>query len=325
VDVYSTANVPRGTCANYWNEIYSSKFARVTFNPLNREGYAAELKVGSVGDLSIARFNSEPTCIERTRTHIAQSGHRLFAFVLQLRGSGTFCHYGHETPLEEGDFTLCDSSVPHRLHFTGPSEFIFLRTSADDLKSYFPFPERVCGMRLPSQQGFTDAAASMAQSLWDQVERGLPSKFNAMVVRNVMDVLATSYAMLFDSWISDTSAVAARRADAKRFIEAHLKDPNLSPQDIAGALRLSPRYLRMLFSGDHETLSAYVLRRRLEECARQISSSLWRGRTLTDIAFAWGFNSAAHFTRVFRDQYGVAPRQYREAHMEKVGKETALS
>ncbi len=71
-------------------------------------------------------------------------------------------------------------------------------------------------MRLPSQQGFTDAAALMAQSLWDQVERGLPAKFNTMVVRNVLEVLATSYAIHFDPWIADTSAVVARRMDAKR-------------------------------------------------------------------------------------------------------------
>jgi AraC family transcriptional activator of tynA and feaB len=322
VDIYSTANVPRSTCANYWNEVYSSKFARVTFNPMDREGFAAELKVGSVGELGIARFNSEATDIERTRSHIAQSRRHLFAFVLQLRGRGTFSHYGHETTLEEGDFTLCDNAAPHRLRLSGPCEYIFLRTTADDLKSYFPFPERVCGMRLPARQGFTNAAAQITQSLWIQVERGLPEKFNSMVARNVMDVLATSYAILFDPWIADTSAVVARRMEAKRFIEAHLKDPDLAPRAIAAALRLSPRYLRTLFSGDHETVSAYILRRRLEECARQIASPLWRGRTLTDIAFMWGFNSAAHFTRVFRDQYGMTPRHYRDAHVDK---KTALS
>src|SRR5689334_234595 len=104
VDIYSTANVPRSTSANYWNEVYSSKLARVTFNPINREGFAAELKIGSVGELSIARLSSEPTDIERTQSHIAQSRNRLFAFVLQLRGRGMFSHYGHETSLEEGDF-----------------------------------------------------------------------------------------------------------------------------------------------------------------------------------------------------------------------------
>ena len=322
MDTFSTANVPRGTRANYWNDVYSSHFAQVTFNPRDREEYAAELRVGSLGELSIARFNSEATDIERTRLHIAHSPRRIFAFVLQLRGSGKFTHYGHETLLEEGDFTLCDNAVPHRLCFSGPAEFIFLRTSLQELKNYFPFPERLCGLRLPSQQGFTDSASHMTRNLWDQVERGLPSKFNAMVTRNVLEVMATSYAVAFDPWIADTSAVGARRLEAKRFIEAHLKRPGLAPSVVAAAMRVSPRYLRMLFSADQETVSAFILRRRLEECARQIASTLWRGRTLTEIAFTYGFNSAAHFTRVFRDQYGMTPRQYRAMHSHLPAKTT---
>jgi AraC-like DNA-binding protein len=50
---------------------------------------------------------------------------------------------------------------------------------------------------------------------------------------------------------------------------------------------------------------------RLEECAKQIRNPAWTGHTLTEIAFGWGFNSAAHFTRTFHEQFGMAPREYR--------------
>ena len=317
MDVYSTDHVPRSTRANYWNQLYSSRFAQVTFNPLDRDEFEAELKVDHVGDLGIARVQSKPTDIERTRLHINGSRRRLFSFVLQLRGTAVFSHYGHEETLDEGDFTLCDNAAPHRLRFPGPAEFIMLRVDPDLLRAHLPFPERVCGLRLPAREGFTNTAATMARSLWDQVEAGLPSKFDSMVTRNMLEVMATSYAIAFDPWISDSSAVGARRAEARRFIEAHLKEPGLSPGMVATALRISPRYLRMLVAADQETLSAYILRRRLEECAKQISNALWRGRTLTDIAFHYGFNSAAHFTRVFHSQFGVTPRQYRDAHLTK--------
>jgi AraC-like DNA-binding protein len=62
-----------------------------------------------------------------------------------------------------------------------------------------------------------------------------------------------------------------------------------------------------------EKVSSYILRRRLEECARQMCNPAWNGHTLIEIAFSWGFNSAAHFTRCFRDRYGVAPRDYRRS------------
>jgi AraC family transcriptional regulator, positive regulator of tynA and feaB len=315
VDTFSTAGVPRSTRARYWNDVYSNNLAHVSFSPLDQDGFAAELKMGAVGPLGIARVHSGPTQIERTNAHIARAKSRRFSFVLQVRGVGTFTHCGHETLLKEGDFTLCDSSAPHTLRFAGPADFILLRASPETLKTHFPVPERVCGLRLPSHQGFTNAAAVMTRSLWDQMERGLPARFNTMIVSNVLDMMASSYAIVFDPWISETSAVAARRMQVKRFIDAHLREPGLSPGSIAEALHISRRYLRMMFSGDEETVSAYILRSRLEEAAKQIANVLWRGRTLANIAYACGFTSAAHFTRVFHAHFGMTPRQYREAHL----------
>jgi AraC-like DNA-binding protein len=34
-------------------------------------------------------------------------------------------------------------------------------------------------------------------------------------------------------------------------------------------------------------------------------------RTLSDIAFAWGFSDMTHFSRVFKKMYGLLPSEYR--------------
>ena len=33
---------------------------------------------------------------------------------------------------------------------------------------------------------------------------------------------------------------------------------------------------------------------------------------MSDIAFSWGFNDAAHFSRSFKEQYGMSPREFRQ-------------
>lgn len=315
MDVYTTAAVPRGARASYWNELYARRFAQVTFNPADREGFEAELHVGSVGPIGIARVRSKQTDIERNRAHISRSEGRIFSFLLQARGGGVFSHYGHEAPMEEGDFTLCDSSTPHRYNCSEGTELIMIRTSPDVLRSYLPDPEQFCGMRLAANKGITGTAANLTRKLWSLAESGLAEKFSAMVARNVLDIMATSYAMAFDTPFMDSSAVSARKLQAKRYIEAHLREPDLTPCTVAKALGISPRYLRMLFCGGSENASRYILRRRLEECAKMLSSALWRGHTITEIAFSSGFNSAAHFTRVFRDEYGMTPTQFRNTHL----------
>jgi AraC-like DNA-binding protein len=312
MDVYSTAGVPAGRRTSYWNEVYTSHFAQVTFDPVSRDNFEAELRTGTMGPLALARVSYNAADVERTRSHIDRTRQRLFSFVLHLRGRGVFSHYGHNTVLDEGDFTLSDNAEPHHLRLQGPADVIIVQSPPDVLKAYLPSPERLCGLKLPAREGFTSTAAAMMRSLIDHLDRGFSPKFSPMVVRNILDVMATSYAMAFDKGVTDCSVAGARRVQARCFIEAHLKEPDLTPAVVARALEVSPRYLRMLFAADRETVSGYILRRRLEECARQLASSLRRGQTITEIAFAGGFNSTAHFSRAFRQQYGVAPRQYRD-------------
>jgi AraC-like DNA-binding protein len=119
-----------------------------------------------------------------------------------------------------------------------------------------------------------------------------------------------TYTMGFE--VSDASATLwQRRKDVIQFIEDNLRDPELSPASISAGLKISPRYLRTVFAPGGEKMSAYILRRRLEECARQMANPAWAVHTLTEIAFSWGFNSAAHFTRTFHEKYAMPPREYR--------------
>jgi AraC-like DNA-binding protein len=119
--------------------------------------------------------------------------------------------------------------------------------------------------------------------------------------------------------VADAAIVGARRIQIKRYIEANLRDPELSVRSVAAAFGISPRYLHILFASENETVSSYILRRRLEECGKQLADALWQRRTITEIAFGWGFNNATHFARVFRNHYGTSPREYRNAHV-RVGR-----
>ena len=42
-----------------------------------------------------------------------------------------------------------------------------------------------------------------------------------------------------------------------------------------------------------------------------LASPLHSHRTITEIAFAWGFNNSAHFNRLFKERYGLSARAYR--------------
>jgi len=91
----------------------------------------------------------------------------------------------------------------------------------------------------------------------------------------------------------------------------HLTDPALSLSDTAAALGISPRYVNDLLSQEGTSFRRFVLMERLAQCQRDLSSPVLAHRHVSEIALAWGFNDLSHFGRVFREHFGMSPRDFR--------------
>ncbi|PCJ41347.1 MAG: hypothetical protein COA81_07125 [Alphaproteobacteria bacterium] len=131
----------------------------------------------------------------------------------------------------------------------------------------------------------------------------------------MLDLLATSYNSQTSQIISSNSIRRLRYLQIKRFIDYNLSDPDLSPSKIAGIFKITPRYMHRIyaeFGTGTETIGQYMLSRRLEECAQQFHDTEVSHMKITDIAFTWGFNSMTHFSRVFKEKYGLSPRSFRK-------------
>jgi AraC-like DNA-binding protein len=111
---------------------------------------------------------------------------------------------------------------------------------------------------------------------------------------------------------SGATQMEAFRDRIRDFVGQRLRDPDLSLDRIAQGLNCSKRLLHKAFSDEDDTLAHYILRRRLHGCMRDLRDPAHAQRTITDIALSWGFNHSAHFSRVFRDQTGLSPSDYRQ-------------
>ncbi len=106
---------------------------------------------------------------------------------------------------------------------------------------------------------------------------------------------------------------AAKLQQAKEYISKHLTDPGLTPAQAAIAVRVSVRHLHLLFEPTGMSFAQHVQSRRLEECRAALANPLNRDRSVTDIAYAWGFNNLASFYRAFRRRFGISPGEVRGA------------
>lgn len=103
------------------------------------------------------------------------------------------------------------------------------------------------------------------------------------------------------------------RERIRTFVVRNLRDPKLSLDRIADHLGCTKRYLHKVFQGSDQTLSAFMWNTRLQRCAADLANPEKEGQSITQIAFSWGFNNSAHFSKLFKENFGMSARQYRLA------------
>lgn len=99
-----------------------------------------------------------------------------------------------------------------------------------------------------------------------------------------------------------------------RYIRANLRDRELSATRIAAVHGISVRHLYMLLARSGVTLGDWIRSHRLEECRRELATSNAQYRTIAAIGHSWGFVDATHFSKVFKQAYGLSPRAWRDLH-----------
>ena len=97
---------------------------------------------------------------------------------------------------------------------------------------------------------------------------------------------------------------------ARAEIATNLGVETLSPETIAGKLGVSRTTLYNLFK-PRGGIQAYIRECRLHACYETLASDLRPDETIGAIAARYGFPREAHFSRAFKQRYGVTPKQMR--------------
>ena len=151
----------------------------------------------------------------------------------------------------------------------------------------------------------------------------LVKPFNSTELRVLVDKLITERSSLREHYAKSGSAIsgetpsAAMSKEDKEFINkladiirAHMTSEDTNMEHIAAAMSLSTKQLRtrvMAITG--LTPVAYVLQVRLNYARHMIASE---GTSLTAIASKCGFQNLSHFSKAFKQQFGVSPLQFRK-------------
>ena len=312
LETFSTVGMDPRRKIEYWNDMACASFTPLVSDPLDLRSFVGRLARTRVGELSAAEVFSDAQIVRHSRSHVARSRLSMFFIHMQLEGESVSRQDGREARLAPGDFTLCDTNRPYEIHFAAPNRMFVMGIPDGLIRRHIACPESVVAVPMSGSKGLSSLLSGFLQGFWRQCREDMDPVVAPRMTHAILDLVASAYTVLPQAQSDRSSLSTAHRIRIVNFIEAHLGDPDLTPMRVAEACKMTPRYLHHLFSNESETVARYILRRRLEECSRALTIPSQRGRTVTAIAFDYGFNSPTHFGRVFRVRYGITPREFRQ-------------
>jgi AraC-like DNA-binding protein len=103
------------------------------------------------------------------------------------------------------------------------------------------------------------------------------------------------------------AAAESLRARVEDFVLAHLHDPSLTPASLAAAHHVSLRQLYLVLSDTGRTPAEWIMQLRLERAGEALRGT---SDTVSTVAQRCGFKDHSHFTRRFKNAYGVTPTEF---------------
>jgi len=289
------------------NHALTSDLVRWTVSETREAPLRTHVVSHRLGDIRLIELSGNPFGAVRGRAEISGDSDTYLGILYQRFGS-TLCRKGDDRVIVgPGEIYVWHSGRP--VSFVMPEKFdkLCMIVPIARFESVLYNAETYEGLRLPSGSNLATLLCSYLSTLTDSVmTRNDNTPFDAIDV--TLEVLGAAFrAQRRSSTIAPREQLFARINDD---IETRLDDVTLSPKKIAEANRISIRYLYTLFSEHGETVSGWVRRRRLLRCRAELDGADTEA-SITEIAYRWGFNDSAHFSRLFKASFGMSPTQYR--------------
>jgi len=308
IHTLSTAGLTPKIQIQSWIDALTSVCGQFDVDPLEASSLEGRIDYISVSRLKLCQIELSQHRISHTIARAKGGQHPYIKIHFQTCGLSNFEQEGYRIELMPGDCLAYDVSYPHAMTsptFTRYDEVIVPKTLIRDRG--FP-SQRVQACKLSARTGTGRIAHDFVHAAFGEAAKLSPNSAVG-VADSLIDLLLLPLREAETKFVG--GGPEATYVRAQLFIREHLRDPDLCINQISAELGCSKRYLHMLFSERGTTVSDHIWQARLQNCRQELEANA--SKTITDVAFSWGFSSSSHFSRVFRKCFGVAPSSIHRA------------
>lgn len=313
--IFSTEAVHPRDRFDYWHSVACRTMVAHDSTPTCRQTFHAELRGGALAGVGLIQVHADGFQFSRGARH-AESEDLLVC--RQISGRTTLEQGGREIALDPGSFMLLDPRVPYSGVSSPASSLLVLRVPRHLLESRLGRAPQVMSIAVKPVQGEAALTSSLLAMLPDVAEGLTKGAAQELVREQMLDLVALSIGKAMGqarARVSSARAVVLMKV--RTAIDARLADPSLDARSVAQAAGVSLRYANAALSDEGTSIGRLIQARRLLRCRRALEDSAQAHRTLSEIAYGWGFSDMTHFGRRFKAAFGLLPSEYRKANQER--------
>jgi AraC family transcriptional activator of tynA and feaB len=291
-----------------WTDALTDLCGHFDVDPLEASSFEGRVNYTTVSKLKLCQIEASQHRIAHTASRARLSEHPYVKILFQTHGVSYFEQNGRHIVVMPGDCLAYDVSCPHTIVSPAMTRHeVVIVPKELLLERGFRFA-KMSACKLSARTGTGRIAHDFVHAVFDEATKLSPNNA-AGVADSLIDLLLLP--LREADTMFDRVGPEAMYVRAQGFIREHLRDPDLSIDQISAALGCTKRYLHMLFSDRGMTVSDYIWQTRLQNCRHELETQA--GKTITDVAFSWGFSSSSHFSRVFRKYFGFVPSAIHKA------------
>lgn len=293
---------------SYWSDVLCNVYVSLDPETSSKADFRGAVTDHQFADIGISNIASVKQTIGRTPKGIRRDTNAYCFLNLQVAGTCRLRQGNRDVVTTPGEFAVVDSSEPFLLDYTSDAweQYAFkIPKHMFDTHIGHEFVARTVSDRTPIGSVVVDFLVSIARNPENLRQNSID------MAKTMIDLVAISLRATTPARDEDQRRTfrAPLRQSVLRYLDLNFADPELSPAKVATHFGISTRYLHKLLEEHGETIGRIILAKRLDRCA----SDLRKGTSLTisEAAFRWGFNDMSHFSRAFRQRFGLSPRDYK--------------
>jgi len=299
-----------------WCEVLSANDIPMQIECARRGSFRAEMRTKNLGGINFFDIRADAHRALRTPALLSSDDTRVYGVTLQIEGTSSITQDGQTSILQPGDFALYDSTREFERDFPEAYRCFIVRFP----HSMMQLPSHTLSSVTATRFGANDGVGVVVSPFLAETANNLSELSGwtgVRVAHALIDLVSSALAeKLTDAQIASANPRAHAFVRVCEYIMQNLGDPTLSPDVIAHANFISTRQVHKIFHAERITVSQFIRDRRLEECRRQLGDPADAHLTVGQIAAQWGIYDGAHFSRIFRNAYGISPRDYRRSQLD---------